>query len=636
MFQNLSIKKKMFFLMLGATLSVCIATIFVFFAMTHVEKQYQHLHKNSMQGALLTLNIEKNMNYVSRTTRDIMLGGDYKKNIKKLQDRIEKIRKDFTTLEELMQGGQDFALAQKAKSSTMQFLQNSLKMMQELTSDDIQNKTAQIYNRYKTELTPYANASRESFKKLVALKKQELANSSKNLEFDITFYKYFVLITGLIIAIAVFIIATLVGRSIIKGIENFTKFIAYAEEGNFSHACSILEKDTELGIMGTRLSLLLNHVKKLINEINTAITNASKGDFNQKISAEGLKGEFIIAIENVAKSIDFMQEQYKKAQRDAFNSALSVKSVNVSESLTVIQADLKTNIENIKEVTQTTDCAAKLANESRANINNVVNGLHKLNEQVSTNHANIDELAAQANSITSIIELITDIAEQTNLLSLNAAIEAARAGEHGRGFAVVADEVRKLAERTHKATSEISISIKSLQQGMSEIQTSSEVMKATVDTSTSKIEDFEKTLVELSDNSTKIVHQSYFMENSIFVVLAKIDHILYKSRAYNSLISLKKVLKVVSSHECNLGQWYDHEGKERFSHTPAYTKIAQPHNIVHTNANKNLAYFDDAKDVQEVVLKNSQDIIHNFEEMENASEELFSLLDTILTQVRKE
>ncbi|OYZ67000.1 MAG: chemotaxis protein, partial [Sulfuricurvum sp. 24-42-5] len=135
--------------------------------------------------------------------------------------------------------------------------------------------------------------------------------------------------------------------------------------------------------------------------------------------------------------------------------------------------------------------------------------------------------------------------------------------------------------------------------------------------------------ISLNESSSQIVGSSHHMENSTFIILAKIDHILYKARAYNSIMQCAKNLDPIDSHQCRMGQWYDDEGKERFGRTNCYNLMRDPHVLVHQKANKNLTYIQEGQDR---MLENGNEIIDNFKEMESASDRLFTLLDSMLAE----
>ncbi|HRD91925.1 MAG TPA: methyl-accepting chemotaxis protein [Accumulibacter sp.] len=169
-------------------------------------------------------------------------------------------------------------------------------------------------------------------------------------------------------------------------------------------------------------------------------------------------GQLAAALANSAGEISVATDETRRAAEEQANST-SATAASIEE-LTV----------SINEVAQSADAtgknssaAATCAEQGRALVSASANEIEKVAEIVARSSGQIRQLATRSREIGGIAGVIKEIAEQTNLLALNAAIEAARAGEQGRGFAVVADEVRKLAERTSKATGEISTMVVSVQ-----------------------------------------------------------------------------------------------------------------------------------------------------------------------------
>ncbi|MGA9047140.1 MAG: CZB domain-containing protein [Sulfuricurvum sp.] len=116
------------------------------------------------------------------------------------------------------------------------------------------------------------------------------------------------------------------------------------------------------------------------------------------------------------------------------------------------------------------------------------------------------------------------------------------------------------------------------------------------------------------------------MENTTFITLAKIDHIIFKSNAYKSIANGKLETVFSDHHSCRLGKWYDTgAGKERFSHLPSYKNMQQPHAAVHTIVLANMKYIEN----EDRSIYHKESILDSFQEMENESQTLFALMDSL-------
>jgi methyl-accepting chemotaxis protein len=102
-------------------------------------------------------------------------------------------------------------------------------------------------------------------------------------------------------------------------------------------------------------------------------------------------------------------------------------------------------------------------------------------DRVAAGSARTRELLRAAQSIDSVIGLISEIAGQVNLLALNATIEAARAGEAGRGFSVVANEVKQLSSQTGTAAARIAAHVHEIRQSVDHVAAGHEQVERAIE-----------------------------------------------------------------------------------------------------------------------------------------------------------
>lgn len=258
----------------------------------------------------------------------------------------------------------------------------------------------------------------------------------------------------LVLVLASFAVGSYVARSVtapVHALTAMTTTIA-SMRGDLTHTVPA-EGEDEIAQLGGAFNAMLRNLRGLVRQVRDAA----------------------LAVVGSATQIRDASQQQTRGVRE--------QTVTVDEAtrlVGVLAAAAQRIAANAQAVAQTAQQALTTARAGTQLAGDAVHGMDEVQREVQRITQRILLLGEKSRTIGEVSSVIEDLSRQTDLLALNARIEAVKAGEGGRGFARVAQEVRRLAERSSRATEEITALLTEIQMEIATVVTSTGTGRETV------------------------------------------------------------------------------------------------------------------------------------------------------------
>ncbi|MEA3354056.1 MAG: HD domain-containing protein [Campylobacterota bacterium] len=228
----MGIKQKIYIFTSIIILIIFLASQIILHTSKTLDESFLEYKEKAVKGKTSVLTIEKELNYISRCSRDIMLGNSYDKNIAKIKNSINKIKINFQYLEQSIEGtlehNKKLQLLKKSELLTVAFLNDALEKMNSLKARTNTEKY-NMYLKYKLDATPLAVESRKYFEMISKMKTKGFDELTERFHSDMKTQKDFIAVTTImtifaIVGIMVFAIKIILNqiktKNTLKNTEN--------------------------------------------------------------------------------------------------------------------------------------------------------------------------------------------------------------------------------------------------------------------------------------------------------------------------------------------------------------------------------------------------------------------------------